>query len=107
LSQKPGSCISPSSRAICCSSEAGSKIVREQLELVAEARDAGIELLGLYLLRHSLVRVGDGIERVIGAMGKRAVWTLGKVEVYDGGSDGDADTAGDDTLFMEQGLFVP
>ena len=38
---------------------------------------------------------------------KRAVWQLGKVQVYDGGADGDADTAGDNTLFMEQGLFVP
>ena len=60
-SQKPGSCISASSRAICCSSAGGSKIVREQLELVAEARDAGIELFGLYLLRHGR-RVGDGFE---------------------------------------------
>jgi hypothetical protein len=39
--------------------------------------------------------------------GKRAVWQLGQVQVYDGGADGDADTTGDNTLFMEQGLFVP
>jgi hypothetical protein len=39
--------------------------------------------------------------------GKRAVWQLGKVQVYDGGADGDTDTTGDNTLFMEQGLFVP
>jgi Tol biopolymer transport system component len=38
---------------------------------------------------------------------KRAVWMLGKVEVYDGGADGDTDTAGDNTVFAEQGLFVP
>ena len=38
---------------------------------------------------------------------KRAVWQLGKVQVYDGGADGDADTIGDNTLFMEQGLFAP
>ena len=31
----------------------------------------------------------------------------GQVQVYDGGADGDADTAGDNTLFMEQGLFAP
>jgi hypothetical protein len=37
---------------ICCSSAAGSKIVREQLELVAEARDAGVELFALNLLGH-------------------------------------------------------
>jgi hypothetical protein len=39
--------------------------------------------------------------------GKRAVWGLGRVQIYDGGADGDADTAGDNTLFMEQGLFAP
>ena len=39
--------------------------------------------------------------------GKRAVWGLGQVQVYDGGADGDADTAGDNTLFMTQGLFTP
>jgi hypothetical protein len=38
---------------------------------------------------------------------KRAVWELGQVQVFDGGSDGDADTTGDNTLFAEQGLFVP
>jgi hypothetical protein len=38
---------------------------------------------------------------------KRAVWQLGQVRVYDGGADGDADTTGDNTLFAEQGLFVP
>jgi hypothetical protein len=39
--------------------------------------------------------------------GKRSVWGLGQVRVYDGGADGDADTAGDNTLFATQGLFVP
>ena len=39
--------------------------------------------------------------------GKRAVWGLGQVQVDDGGADGDADTAGDNTLFMVQGVFVP
>jgi hypothetical protein len=38
---------------------------------------------------------------------KRAVWELGQVQVYDGGADGDADTTGDNTLFMDQGLFAP
>jgi hypothetical protein len=37
---------------------------------------------------------------------KRAVWELGQVRVYDGGADGDADTA-DNTLFAVQGLFAP
>jgi hypothetical protein len=39
--------------------------------------------------------------------GQRAVWELGQVQVFDGGADGDADTAGDNTLFAVQGLFAP
>jgi TolB protein len=39
--------------------------------------------------------------------GARSVWGLGQVQVYDGGADGDGDTAGDNTLFMVQGVFVP
>ena len=39
--------------------------------------------------------------------GKRAVWGLGQVQVFDGGADGDADTAADNTLFAVQGLFAP
>jgi hypothetical protein len=41
--------------------------------------------------------------------GARAVWELGQVKVYDGGSDGDAETTAgaDNTLFMIEGLFVP
>jgi hypothetical protein len=38
--------------------------------------------------------------------GKRAVWKLGEIDVYDGGADGDADTPGN-TLFAWQGLFIP
>jgi hypothetical protein len=39
--------------------------------------------------------------------GARTIWELGQVQVDDGGADGDADTAGDNSLFMVQGLFVP
>jgi hypothetical protein len=39
--------------------------------------------------------------------GARTVWGLGQTRVDDGGADGDADTAGDNTQFMVQGLFVP
>jgi Tol biopolymer transport system component len=39
--------------------------------------------------------------------GKRAVWDLGQLRLYDGGSDGLASTAADNTLFMTQGIFVP
>jgi hypothetical protein len=37
---------------------------------------------------------------------KRTVWQMGPVQVFDGGSDGVASTAGN-TLFMDQGVFVP
>jgi len=37
----------------------------------------------------------------------RAVWALDALRVYDGGSDEDADTEGDNSLFMTQGVFVP
>src|SRR4029450_6792762 len=39
--------------------------------------------------------------------GKRTVWGLGQLQVFDGGADGDADTTGDNTLFEVQGLFAP
>ena len=41
------------------------------------------------------------------AAGARSVWELGQVQVEDGGADGDPDTAGDNTLFAVQGVFVP
>ncbi len=39
--------------------------------------------------------------------GRRSIWGLGRVEVYDGGADGDAQTPAGDTLFQTQGLFIP
>jgi hypothetical protein len=38
--------------------------------------------------------------------GKRSVWQLGQVQVFDGGSDGVASTPGN-SLFAVQGVFVP
>jgi TolB protein len=38
--------------------------------------------------------------------GRRSIWQLGQVVVYDGGADGDTATA-DNTVFARQGLFVP
>jgi hypothetical protein len=38
--------------------------------------------------------------------GTRAVWQLGKLEVYDGGADGLASTD-DNSLFAVQGIFIP
>jgi Tol biopolymer transport system component len=39
--------------------------------------------------------------------GKRAVWDLGELRLFDGGSDGLASTGADNTLFEVQGIFVP
>ena len=39
--------------------------------------------------------------------GKRSVWEVGRVQVDDGGADGDVATHTDNTLFMVQGVFVP
>ncbi len=39
--------------------------------------------------------------------GKRSVWAMGPVQVFDGGPDGDADTPAGNTLFATQGIFVP
>ena len=38
--------------------------------------------------------------------GRRSIWQLGQVLVYDGGPDGDTATA-DNTVFARQGVFVP
>jgi hypothetical protein len=38
--------------------------------------------------------------------GKRAIWQLGQIKVFDGGPDGLASTD-DNTLFARQGIFVP
>jgi Tol biopolymer transport system component len=38
---------------------------------------------------------------------QRAIWEMGQVKVYDGGADGSASTAAGNTLFMNQGIFVP
>jgi hypothetical protein len=45
---------------------------------------------------------------VPGALGTntRAIWELGQIEVLDGGSDGDVDTA-PNTVFARQGIFLP
>jgi hypothetical protein len=54
----------------------------------------------------SIVTSADGVIPDAVREGKRAVWSLGRIEVYDGGPDGDVDTA-DNTLFAHQGLFAP
>ena len=39
--------------------------------------------------------------------GKRSIWQLGQVEVDDGGADGLAATDSGNTLFAQQGIFIP
>jgi hypothetical protein len=39
--------------------------------------------------------------------GKRAIWQLGQVGVFDGGWDSQASTTADNTPFARQGIFVP
>ena len=40
------------------------------------------------------------------AEGRRSIWQIGQVQVFDGGPDADAETP-DNTLFATQGIFVP
>jgi len=47
----------------------------------------------------------DALNPGIVPEGKRSVWSLGQVQVSDGGADGSATTA-DNTLFLTQGLFA-
>jgi acyl-homoserine-lactone acylase len=55
----------------------------------------------------NLATTADAVMADLTKEGQRAVWGLGQVQVYDGGSDGDADTTGDNTLFAVQGTFTP
>lgn len=48
----------------------------------------------------------DGLTAGTVRENNRSVWELGQFEVFDGGPDGDAETA-NNTLFMVQGLFAP
>jgi hypothetical protein len=39
--------------------------------------------------------------------GRRTIWRIEDLEVYDGGPDGDADTVPGQTLFARRGVFIP
>ena len=39
--------------------------------------------------------------------GKRSIWELDAVRIYDGGADGDGDTTADNTVFARPGIFIP
>jgi hypothetical protein len=55
----------------------------------------------------SVTTTADSIAPGAVREGRRAVWELNQVQVFDGGADADADTPGDNTLFATQGLFAP
>jgi hypothetical protein len=55
----------------------------------------------------SVVTTADTLMPGAVTAGLRAIWALGQIGVYDGGSDGSASTTADNTLFMDQGIFVP
>jgi glucose/arabinose dehydrogenase len=55
----------------------------------------------------NLTTTADAISADIAREGKRSIWQLGQVQVFDGGADGVASTTGDNTLFAVQGLFAP
>jgi hypothetical protein len=54
-----------------------------------------------------LVTTMDALVPGTAAEGTRAVWGLDQFRVLDAGSDGNADTAGDNSLLAVSGIFVP
>ena len=54
----------------------------------------------------SITTTADAVTPGTVLEGRRSVWELGKIEVFDGGSDGVASTT-PNTLFAAQGVFVP
>jgi hypothetical protein len=52
------------------------------------------------------VTTADAVVPGVAVEGRRAIWEVGQVELYDGGSDGAASTA-DNTVLARQGVFVP
>jgi hypothetical protein len=57
--------------------------------------------------RCTITTTADAVMSGVVREGQRAVWELDQLQVFDGGSDGDADTTGDNTLFAVQGMFAP
>jgi hypothetical protein len=55
----------------------------------------------------SLTTTADSVTPGAVPESKRSIWALDQVQVYDGGSDSDADTVAGNTLFETQGVFVP
>ena len=55
----------------------------------------------------SISTTADAVTPGVVVEGKRAMWQLGQLQVFDGGSDNDANTVAGNTLFAVQGIFVP
>ena len=55
----------------------------------------------------ALMTTADTIVPGLAPEGRRTLYELGQLRVYDGGSDEDADTTADNSLFAVQGVFVP
>jgi hypothetical protein len=49
----------------------------------------------------------DAVMPGAAAEGTRAIWAFDAIEVHDGGPDGNADSPGDNSPFLKQGIFVP
>jgi hypothetical protein len=74
------------------------------------ARAAGLMIFGGNFAIGSTCSLSTTVNALIPGLvvaGARSNWEFGQVRLYDGGSDGDGDTQGDNTLFAAQGLFVP
>jgi hypothetical protein len=48
----------------------------------------------------------DAITPSLVREGKRTIWEIGQVRLFDGGEDGITATQADNSLFMKQGIFV-
>jgi hypothetical protein len=55
----------------------------------------------------TIATTADSVMGGVVKEGERAVWALDRIQLFDGGADGDADTTGDNTLFAVQGTFAP
>jgi hypothetical protein len=55
----------------------------------------------------SLVSTVDAIVPGTILESMRTVWEIGQTSVYDAGPDGNIATAGDNTIYLRQGIFIP
>ena len=55
----------------------------------------------------SITTTADAVMAGIVREGMRTIWEVGRIELFDGGADGDAETTGDNTLFAVPGAFAP